>query len=147
MEPIGTQRLSTPLAVQPEPDFVAHVRVMAGMASSEQARRAVRAVLEVLGEHLPDGWAHLVAAELAPEVGNPLRHASRRDRAGGQRDPAGFFIAVGERAAVTPERAARLTQVVLTVLEYTIDPALLRRVYGALIAPGTTWADRTIRRG
>jgi uncharacterized protein (DUF2267 family) len=132
IEPTGAQPASTPYVSRPEAVFLAQVRVLAGTVTDARARLAVRAVLAVLGEHLPDGLAHLLAAELAPEIGRPLWCVPRRRLGSRQPDQTRFFAAVAERAAVTPQRAARLTQAVLTTLEHTVDAPLLRRAYGAL---------------
>jgi uncharacterized protein (DUF2267 family) len=111
--------------------FVAAVQLGAGLATADEARRAARAVLRTLGEHLPDGWAHHLAAELPPELAAALRLGSRRPSAT-RGDRTGFLTNVGQRAAVAPARAAELTRVVFTVMAKASDPALVRRVCDTL---------------
>lgn len=116
--------------------FVAAVQLGAGLATVEETHRAVRAVLRTLGEHLPDGWAQHLAAELPSEVADPLRLGSRRPSAG-RGDRTRFLAAVGQRATVTPARAAEITRVVVGVVANASDPALVRRVgLGALLKDG-----------
>jgi uncharacterized protein (DUF2267 family) len=121
--------------------FVAAVQLGAGLATAEEARRVARAVLLSLGEHLPDGWAQHLAAELPSELADPLRYGSRRPSFG-RGDRTGFLATVGQRAAVAPARAAELARVVFTVVAEAGDPALVRRVrdtltddLGALLTP------------
>jgi uncharacterized protein (DUF2267 family) len=111
--------------------FIASVQRGAGLATADEAREAARAVLRTLGEHLPDGWAHHLAAELPPEIGSPLRLASREMPVTTD-DGTGFLNLVGQRADVATTRAADLTRVVFTVVTETSDPALVRRICDTL---------------
>jgi uncharacterized protein (DUF2267 family) len=109
--------------------FIAEVRDRTGLATAEEARRAVRGVLHALATRLPDGWVHHLAAELPPTLAEPLWSFQQLYD---QEVHVDFLADVAARAAVPPALAERLARAVFAVVASVGDPALLRRVYAPL---------------
>ena len=113
----------------PEDVFIAEIRSRAGLATYEEARRALRGVLQALANRLPDGWVHNLAAELPPPLAEPLwSYQHLYD----QEVHVNFLTDVAARAAVPPVAAEAVARAVLGVVARVSDPAFLRRVYQPL---------------
>lgn len=54
-------------------EFISEVQTRAGLSTRNDAERAVRATLTILGEQLPDSVASAVAAALPERLGEHLR--------------------------------------------------------------------------
>ncbi len=100
----------------------------------EAVEGACRAVLEIVGERMPEGLAGNLAAQLPHEVGEHLR---RTDVHGGTRSGERFgrqdFIArVAERAGVGEPQAAFIARAVAEVADEAVQGRLMTKVAESL---------------
>jgi uncharacterized protein (DUF2267 family) len=93
-------------------DFVEQVRARTGFDSDRDARRAVEATLEVLGQHLPVSDREEVCRKVPGEIAQILR----RRRYDGDVDAEMFFELVGELEGVAIGFALEHADVVCQVL-------------------------------
>lgn len=115
-------------------EFIGQVQSRAGLSSRGDAERATRAVLETLGQRIPEGLADNVAAQLPHEIGEHLR---RTIVAGGQGTGERFgkqeFIErVATRAGVDKPQAAYLARVVLEMVGEATSGGLLNKIRESL---------------
>lgn len=98
--------------------FIGQVQARARLASRGDAERVTRATLETLGERVPEGLAHDVAAQLPVEIGEHLRRTIVLAGVGsGERfDRDEFIRRVAVRETSDPPAAAYHARVVLEVL-------------------------------
>lgn len=61
-------------------EFISEVQARAGLDTRNDAERAIRATLTILGEQLPDEVARSVAAALPERLGEQLRGRRARSR-------------------------------------------------------------------
>ncbi|WKX68935.1 DUF2267 domain-containing protein [Streptomyces sp. XD-27] len=119
------------------------VQNRAGLPDRQSAERILRAVLETLGERIPDGLADHVAAQLPGEAavslrraglsheGSPEERAYRREH-GERFDLTGFAGRVAWRARTSEERGLEEAAAVFEVLDSAVSPELSERLYHAL---------------
>jgi uncharacterized protein (DUF2267 family) len=117
-------------------EFIGQVQNRGHLSGHGPAERATRAVLETLGERIPEGLADNLAARLPHEIGEHLRRTEVYGGAGsGERfDRHDFIERVAVRAGADEPRAAFLTRVVLEVTDEATEGAVARKVRGSLPA-------------
>jgi uncharacterized protein (DUF2267 family) len=115
-------------------DFIGQVQSRARLSSRGDAERATRAVLETLGERIPEGLADNLAAPLPQEIGEHLRRTEVYAGFGtGERFSRQDFIArVAERASVREQQAAYLTRAVTEVVGEATQGHLMGKVAESL---------------
>lgn len=115
-------------------EFIGQVQSRARLSSRGDAERATRAVLETLGERIPEGLADNLAAQLPHEIGEHLRRTEVYAGAGtGERFGRHDFIArVAERAGVDEPQAAYLVRAVTEVTGEAVQGGLLAKVAESL---------------
>lgn len=102
------------------------VRDDSATTSEEEARRAVLAVLQVVGAHLSDGAARELAEELPEPAASTLRHPGDRIAHGGS-GPV-VYGEVARRLGVSEAVAADKVQGVLRAVAAGVDQERLDRV-------------------
>jgi uncharacterized protein (DUF2267 family) len=117
-------------------EFIGQVQNRAHLSSRGDAERATRAVLETLGERIPEGLADNLAAPLPHEIGEHLRRTAVYGGAGtGERFGRQDFIArVAERAGVREQQAAYLARAVAEVVNEATQGAVMAKVAESLPA-------------
>jgi uncharacterized protein (DUF2267 family) len=117
-------------------EFIGLVQNRARLSSRGDAERATRAVLETLGERIPEGLADNLAAQLPHEIGEHLRRTEVHAGAGtGERfDRPGFIARVAERAGVREQQAANLTRAVAEVIDEATQGGLMAKLADSLPA-------------
>jgi uncharacterized protein (DUF2267 family) len=117
-------------------EFIGQVQNRAHLSSRGDAERATRAVLETLGERIPEGLADNLAAPLPHEIGEHLRRTEVYGGAGtGERFGRQDFIArVAERAGVREQQAAYLARAVAEVVNEATQGAVMAKVAESLPA-------------
>jgi uncharacterized protein (DUF2267 family) len=110
--------------------FIGQVQARARLASRGEAERATRAVLETLGDRIPEGQADNLAAQLPQEIGDHLRRTEVLGGAGtGVRFGLDEFITrVGERSGFDGPRAAYVSRVVFEVVDEAVQGGLMAKV-------------------
>lgn len=98
-------------------EFIGHVQDRGRLSSRGDAERATRAVLETLGERVPEGLAEHIAAQLPHEIGEHLRRTVTLGGQGtGERFDMNTFVSrTAERAGVDEPQAAYLARVVAEI--------------------------------
>lgn len=126
-------------------DFIGQVQARGRLESRGAAEQATRATLETLGERLPEGTAHNLAAQLPHEVGEHLRRAS--SERGEQLDLGDFFARVTERSATGVDLPAAVfhARCVLEVVDEATTGGLMGKLreqlpdeYDRLFSAGST---------
>jgi uncharacterized protein (DUF2267 family) len=108
-------------------EFIGLVQNRARLSSRGDAERAIRAVLETLGERIPDGLADNLAAQLPHEIGEHLRRTEVYAGAGtGERFDRPDFIA--RVAGVREQQAANLTRAVAEVIDEATQGGLMAKL-------------------
>lgn len=102
-------------------DFSTRVRIRAGIADDEDARRLATAVLETLGDHLSGAVARRLAEPLPEPFALPLRRTSETAQPGGLD---AFYDAVAERSGF-PDAAASVGPVLRALVEVADRDAVL----------------------
>ncbi len=117
-------------------EFIGLVQDRARLSSRGDAERATRAVLETLGERIPEGLAGNLAAQLPHEIGEHLRRTEVYAGAGtGERfDRPDFIARVAERAGIHDPQAAYLTRAVAEVVDEATQGALMAKLTDSLPA-------------
>jgi uncharacterized protein (DUF2267 family) len=110
--------------------FIGQVQQRARLGSRGEAERATRAVLETLGDRIPEGQADNLAAQLPQELGDHLR---RTEIFGGQGTGIRFgldeFISrVSQRSGFDGPKAAYTSRVVLEVVDEAVQGGLMQKV-------------------
>ncbi len=110
--------------------FIGQVQQRARLASRGEAERATRAVLETLGDRIPEGLADNLAAQLPQEIGEHLR---RTEVFGGEGTGVRFgrdeFIArVSDRSGFDGPKAAFASRVVCEVIDEAVQGGLMDKV-------------------
>jgi uncharacterized protein (DUF2267 family) len=115
-------------------DFIGQVQSRARLSSRGDAERATRAVLETLGERIPEGLADNLAAPLPQEIGEHLRRTEVWAGLGtGERfDREDFIARVAERASVREQQAAYITRAVTEVVGEAIQGGLMGKIAESL---------------
>jgi uncharacterized protein (DUF2267 family) len=115
-------------------DFIGQVQSRARLSSRGDAERATRAVLETLGERIPEGLADHLASPLPQEIGEHLRRTEVYAGLGtGERFSRQDFIArVAQRASVREQQAAYLTRAVTEVVGEATQGGLMGKVAESL---------------
>ncbi len=116
--------------------FIGQVQARARLASRGEAERATRAVLETLGDRLPEGLADNLAAQLPQEIGEHLR---RTEVFGGEGtgirfDRDEFVSRVSERSGFDAPKAAFTSRVVCEVIDEAVQGGLMNKVREGLPA-------------
>ncbi|MCX9190941.1 DUF2267 domain-containing protein [Carbonactinospora thermoautotrophica] len=115
-------------------EFIGQVQSRAKLSSRGDAERATRAVLETLGQRIPEGLAENVAAQLPHEIGEHLRRVivaggqGTGERFGRQE----FITRVAERAGVDEQHAAYLARVVFEVVGEATSGGLMGKIRKSL---------------
>jgi uncharacterized protein (DUF2267 family) len=110
------------LIVMPADELVAKVAVQTGLGPDD-ARRAVRAVLETLAERVPPGEVRDVMSRLPREFHEDLRAGLSRADDDSRRMPATEFLRrVAEREGVSPELALRHVRALHATLREAVSP-------------------------
>lgn len=110
------------------------VQSRARLANDGQAERVTRAVLETLGERIPDGLAGNLAAQLPQEVGEHLRRYQMFGEAGTgeQFDVPEFVDRVSRRSGLDGPQAAFAIRVVCEVVRDATAGGLMTKVTDSL---------------
>ena len=108
--------------------FIGQVQARARLSSRGDAERATRAVLETLGERVPEGLADNLAAQLPHEIGEHLRRTEIYGGVGtGERFDRDEFIArVSLRSGFDPPRALFATRAVCEVVNEATQGSIMR---------------------
>ncbi|MFC4053800.1 DUF2267 domain-containing protein [Actinomadura syzygii] len=116
--------------------FIGQVQDRARLSGHGEAERATRAVLETLGERIPEGLADNLAAQLPHEIGEHLRRTEVYGGAGsGERfDRHDFIERVAARSGTDEPRSAYLARVVLEVTDEATQGGVTRKVRESLPA-------------
>ncbi|TYB41951.1 DUF2267 domain-containing protein [Actinomadura chibensis] len=116
--------------------FIGQVQDRARLSGHGEAERATRAVLETLGERIPEGLADNLAAQLPHEIGEHLRRTEVYGGAGsGERfDRHDFIERVAARSGTDEPRSAYLARVVLEVTDEATQGGITRKVRDSLPA-------------
>ena len=110
-------------------EFLSQVRQLAGLASIEDADRAVFATLETLRERVTGGEAGNLAAQLPREIGNYLRKSEVAGESFGLDE---FYQRVSRREGVPMPQASEHAEAVLLVLQQAVTPGLIEKVKAQL---------------
>ncbi|OLT13609.1 hypothetical protein BJF79_20250 [Actinomadura sp. CNU-125] len=115
-------------------EFIGQVQDRARLSGWSQAERATRAVLETLGERVPEGLADNLAAQLPHEIGEHLRRTEVYGGGGsGERfDRHDFVERIAARAGTDDPRAAYYARVVLEVTDEATQGGTMRKIGDAL---------------
>ncbi|MBA9006080.1 MULTISPECIES: DUF2267 domain-containing protein [Thermomonospora] len=115
-------------------EFIGLVQNRARLSSRGEAERACRAVLETLGERVPEGLADKLAAQLPHEIGEHLRRTEVFGGAGtGERfDRHDFIERVASRAGVDEPKAAYLARTVLEIVHQATEGRIIEKVEESL---------------
>lgn len=97
-------------------EFMAEVRNLAELTSHEEAERATRATLATLKERLAGNEPSNLAAQLPPELQDPLQGEGGRESF----PPDEFYDRVARREGVGREEAIRHARAVATVLQTAV---------------------------
>lgn len=114
-----------PAAAQPSQavsldEFLDRVGRRAGM-DREAARRATDAVLETLGERVTGGEIEDIAAQLPPELREPLRRGDAASHGAARAMDLGSFLRlIAEREGATPDEARQHARAVFATLRESI---------------------------
>jgi len=114
--------------------FMGQVQSRARLANDGQAERVTRAVLETLGERIPDGLAGNLAAQLPLEVGEHLRRYQMFGEVGTgeQFDVPEFVDRVSRRSGLEGPEAAFAIRVVCEVVNEATVGGVMRKVTDSL---------------
>jgi uncharacterized protein (DUF2267 family) len=114
--------------------FIGQVQARARLSSRGEAERVTRAVLETLGDRIPEGLADNLAAQLPEEIGNHLR---RTEVLGGEGTGVRFGLnefvnLVSERSGFDQPGAAFASRVVCEVVGEATQGGVMGKVREAL---------------
>lgn len=114
--------------------FIGQVQARARLGSRGDAERATRAVLETLGERIPEGLADNMAAQLPHEIGENLRRTEVFGGMGtGERFDRGEFITrVSERSGFQEPQALFTARAVFEVVDEATQGQVMHKVQDAL---------------
>jgi uncharacterized protein (DUF2267 family) len=112
-------------------EFIGQVQNQARLPTQGEAARAICATLETLGEHLSEGEAMNLAAQLPPGIGDYLRLARKNEQRFSLDE---FFERVAERegAGVDLPQSVYNTRAVIHVLQDAVTPGLLHKMRAQL---------------
>jgi uncharacterized protein (DUF2267 family) len=115
-------------------EFIGQVQARARLESRGEAERVTRAVLETLGERIPDGLADNLAAQLPREIGEHLRRTAPSDGRGtGEHfDRNGFVDRVVERSGYDAPYTIFVARVVFEVVGEATQGGVMNKVRDAL---------------
>jgi uncharacterized protein (DUF2267 family) len=132
--------------------FIGQVQQRARLSSRGEAERATRAVLETLGDRIPEGLADNLAAQLPQEVGDHLRRTEILGGAGtGIRFGLDEFVSrVSERSGFDGPKSAFVSRAVCEVVEEAVQGGVMNKVredlpgdLQALVTAGSSGQMRT----
>ncbi|MEJ2183422.1 MAG: DUF2267 domain-containing protein [Nitrospirota bacterium] len=109
-------------------EFIQRVQAVGGMSDRAEADRALRAVLETLGERLFRTERDHLAAQLGGELKEVLAAKAQDDRYSLEE----FYTRVGARADVRYHQAVAYARAVVAVLREAVSPGELRRIFREL---------------
>lgn len=114
--------------------FMGQVQSRARLANAGQAERITRAVLETLGERIPDGLAGNLASQLPLEVAEHLRRYQMFGEVGTgeQFDVPEFVDRVSRRSGLDGPEAAFAIRVVCEVVNDATSGGLMAKVSESL---------------
>jgi uncharacterized protein (DUF2267 family) len=113
-------------------EFIGQVQSRARLGSRGDAERVTRAVLETLGERVPDGLADNLASQLPREIGEHLRRTVGGDGTGDRFDRNTFVDRVTHRAGLDGPQAVFVARVVFEVVDQATQGAVMAKVREAL---------------
>ncbi|WP_213455615.1 DUF2267 domain-containing protein [Rhizomonospora bruguierae] len=115
-------------------EFIGQVQARARLGSRGDAERVTRAVLEAIGERIPDGLTGNLASQLPREIGEHLRRTERPDRDGtGEHfDRNGFADRVSEKSGYDGPGAIFVARVVCEVLREATTGGVMAKVRDSL---------------
>lgn len=113
-------------------EFIGQVQARARLGSRGDAERVTRAVLETLGERVPDGLTDNLASQLPREIGENLRRTEGGDGTGERFDRNGFVDRVTHRTGMDGPQAVFVARVVFEVVAEATQGALMAKVRDAL---------------
>lgn len=101
-----------------EHELVSAVRASTGIANSDDAERAVRATLQVLGRRLTGGETRHLASQLPPDLAGVLPEQG----AGERFDVEEFYrrVAAEEGGECTPQQARQHARAVVTAMRNSL---------------------------
>jgi uncharacterized protein (DUF2267 family) len=110
--------------------FIGQVQQRARLSSRGEAERATRAVLETLGDRIPEGLADNLASQLPQEIGEHLRRTEVLGGGGtGIRFGLDEFISrVSERSGFDGPKAAYTSRVVCEVVDEAVQGGMMAKV-------------------
>src|SRR5690606_19209852 len=110
-------------------ELIGQVQNRARLSSRGEAEGAVRAVLETLGERIPEGLADNLAAQLPREIGENLRRTivDAGEGTGERFDRDEFIDRTAERAGMDKPKAAFTARAVLEVTSEAVGGGLMDR--------------------
>lgn len=109
-------------------DFIGKVQHRARLGTTEEAVRATRATLEVLGQRLYGGEANNLAAQLPQEVGNYLTDSGESQTFGVDE----FFERVSQSSNVDLPDAAHHARAVISVIQEAVSAGQMEDVRAQL---------------
>lgn len=117
-------------------EFIGLVQNRARLPGQGEAERATRAVLETLGERIPEGLADNLAAQLPHEIGEHLRRTQVYGGQGtGERfDRHDFIDRIVARSGADEPRSVYLARVVLEVTDEATQGTVAQKVRESLPA-------------
>lgn len=115
-----------------EHEFVSAVRASTGLASTDDAERAVRATLQVLGRRLTGGETRHLASQLPPKLAGVLPEEGVGERFGIDE----FYrrVAEEEGEGCTPQQARQHARAVFTAMRNALPQGELKDVTAQLPA-------------
>ena len=115
-------------------EFIGQVQARGKLASRGQAERAIRSVLETIGERIPDGLSNNLSAQLPHEIGEHLRRTEEPDQNGSGEhfDRDTFLTRVSEKSGLDRPEAVYAARVVCEVLDEATQGGVMGKVLQAL---------------
>jgi uncharacterized protein (DUF2267 family) len=110
-------------------EFLNKVQDRIGPAQPEEARRAIIATLETLGERISGGESSDLAEQLPEELKEPLRQASEDNEEFSLDE---FLKRVGERENIDTDEAREHVSAVMTVLKEAVSGGELDNIRAQL---------------
>ena len=115
-------------------DFIGQVQARGKLASRGQAERAIRSVLETIGERIPDGLSDNLSAQLPHEIGEHLRRTDQvgKNGTGEHFDRDTFLTRVSDKSGLDRPQAVYAARVVCEVMDEATQGAVMGKVLQAL---------------
>jgi uncharacterized protein (DUF2267 family) len=115
-------------------EFIGQVQARGQMPSRGAAERAIRSVLETIGERIPDGLSDNLSAQLPHEIGEHLRRTEQLDKRGSGEhfDRDAFITRIEQKSGLDRPRAVYAARVVSEVVDEATQGAVMAKVREAL---------------